>query len=153
MPEPADDARTTATTAGSTTTPPPLRASDADRAATVHALQDAVTRGLLTTEEGSDRMAAAFAAVHLADLPPLTADLPPAAAPRATPPGWRPLAALAMEQVKTSVGNVRAGRVTPARLAAAIAVTMLIVVALGFLVGGLFDGGPEFHDFHDLHHG
>ena len=145
MPEPADDTTTTTT--------PPLRASDADRAATVHLLQDAVTRGLLTAEEGSERMAAAFAAVHVADLPPLTADLPPTAAPGPTAPGWRPLAVLAMEQVKTSVGNVRAGRVTPARLAVAIAMTMLVVVALGFLIGGLFDGGPDFHDFHDLHHG
>ena len=43
---PADDA------------PPPLRASDADRAETVRALQDAVARGLLTHDEGSERMSA-----------------------------------------------------------------------------------------------
>jgi hypothetical protein len=145
MAEPADDATTS-----TTTSPPRLRASDADRAATVHELQDAVTRGLLTAEEGSERMATAFAAVHLADLPPLIADLPPADAPRATPPGWRPLAVLAMEQVRTSVGNVRAGRVPPRRLAVAIAVAVLLLVAMGLLVGGLFHGGPGYHD---LHHG
>src|SRR3954462_7111251 len=36
-----------------------LRASDANRAATVQTLQEAVGHGLLTYEEGSDRMAAA----------------------------------------------------------------------------------------------
>ena len=69
--------------------PPSMRASDADRHATVHVLQDAVARGLLTTDEGGERMAVAYAARHLDDLPPLTADLPPA--PGATeapaPPG------------------------------------------------------------------
>jgi hypothetical protein len=52
---------------------PPMRASDSDRAATVHRLQDAVAQGRLTPDEGSERMAAAFAAVHLHDLrePPL----------------------------------------------------------------------------------
>lgn len=55
-----------------------FRASDADRQLTVMVLQDAVARGLLTPEEGSVRMEAAYAATHHAQLPPLTADLPPA---------------------------------------------------------------------------
>ena len=42
-----------------------VRASDADRLATVERLQDAVARGLLTPDEGSERMADAFAAVFL----------------------------------------------------------------------------------------
>ena len=45
-----------------------VRASDADRAATARTLQDAVGRGLLTYEEGSDRMAAAYAARFLTAL-------------------------------------------------------------------------------------
>ena len=110
-------------------------------------MQDAVTRGLLTTDEGSERMAAAFAAVHLHELPPLTADLPPVST-RPSAPGWRPLAVLAMEQVRTSARDVRAGRMTPARLAATIAVAVLLVVALGALVAGIFGGGPGYHDFH-----
>src|SRR3954471_22078359 len=57
-------------------TPPPLRASDADRHAIVLILQDAVAAGLLTPEEGSDRIAEAYAATHLRDLPALVADLP-----------------------------------------------------------------------------
>ena len=142
MPEPADEANPTST-------PPPLRASDADRAATVQVLQDAVTRGLLTTDEASERMAAAFAAVHLHELPPLTADLPPLST-RPTAPGWRPLAVLAVEQVRASARDVRAGRVTPARLAATIAVAVLLVVALGALVAGIFGGGPGYHV---VHHG
>src|SRR5436305_1876366 len=75
--------------------PAPMRASDADRHATVHVLQDAVARGLLTTDEGGERMAVAYAARHLDDLPALTADLPPApeAAEAPAAPGWPPLAA------------------------------------------------------------
>src|SRR4051794_41893797 len=67
-----------------------LRASDADRAATVQTLQEAVGHGLLTYEEGSDRMAAAFAARFRDELPRLTADLPAVAAP-SQPPGRRRL--------------------------------------------------------------
>ena len=58
-------------------TEPRMRASDADRHATVQVLQDAMARGLLTPDEAGERMAAAFAAVHRADLEPMTADLPP----------------------------------------------------------------------------
>jgi hypothetical protein len=57
-------------------TGPRLRASDAERLATVELLEDAVARGLLTPEEGSDRMATAFAARHRDELPAVTADLP-----------------------------------------------------------------------------
>jgi hypothetical protein len=53
-----------------------------------------------------------------------------------------------MEQVRTSMGDVRAGRVPPRRLAVAIAVAVLLLIAMGLLIAGLFDGGPEFHDFH-----
>ncbi len=73
---PAADQRSAAAPPG-----PPMRASDADRMATVLALQHAVGTGCLTPGEGSDRMAAAFAAVHVRELAPLVADLPPAPAP------------------------------------------------------------------------
>jgi Domain of unknown function (DUF1707) len=42
-------------------TPTRLRASDADRQQTVHELQDAAVRGLLTPDEAGERMAAAYA--------------------------------------------------------------------------------------------
>ena len=59
-----------------------MRASDADRLATVMMLQDAMARGQLNPDEASERMAWAFAAVHRRDLDPLTADLAPAPARR-----------------------------------------------------------------------
>jgi hypothetical protein len=76
-----------------------LRASDADRHATVLRLQDAVARGPLGLDEGSERMAAAWSATHLRDLTPLTVDLP---APAGTTgaPGWRPLAETALAQLR-----------------------------------------------------
>ena len=43
-----------------------LRASDADRQATVTRLQDAVARGQLTHDEGSERMALAYGAASSA---------------------------------------------------------------------------------------
>jgi Domain of unknown function (DUF1707) len=135
------------------TTPPDqnplMRASDEDRAATVHALQEAVVRGLLTPDEGSERMAAAWAAVHVRDLGPLTADLPPAQ-PVRTAPGWGVLATMATEQLRTSVRGVRSGRLSPARVAAAFAVVLLLVVLVGSLVGELlFDGGHGHGGFDD----
>ncbi|SDC88518.1 protein of unknown function [Geodermatophilus telluris] len=125
---------------------PPMRAADSDRAATVHRLQDAVARGLLTPDEGSDRMAAAFAAVHLRDLAPLTADLPPAAAGRAAP-GWRPLGLLAWEQLRTTVSTARGGGPAAVRLALLAVVGLVVLVALGSLaLHGLLDGGPGHWD-------
>ena len=125
---------------------PPMRAGDSDRAATVHRLQDAVARGLLTPDEGSERMAAAFAAVHLRDLPPLTADLPPAlehATAHATAPGWRPLGLMAWEQVRATVAGARSGGPAGVRLALGAVAALLVLVLLGSLVlDGLFDGGP-----------
>jgi uncharacterized protein DUF1707 len=125
---------------------PPLRASDADRLATVHRLQDAVARGLLTPDEGSERMAAAFAAVHVRDLPPLTADLPPAVAVAAAPapPGWRPLGAMAWQQLRASVAAARHGGPATWRLALAVLIALvLLLTVLSLLAQGLYDGGPS----------
>lgn len=72
----------------------PLRASDADRERTVAALRHAAGEGRLTLAEADERITAAYAAVHQADLAPLTADLPtpsPAApSPAAPSPVARP---------------------------------------------------------------
>jgi hypothetical protein len=125
---------------------PPLRAADSDRAATVHVLQDAVARGLLTPDEGSDRMAAAFAAVHLRDLAPLTADLPPAPA-RVGAPGWRPLSLMAWEQVRTTLSGAGGGPAA-VRLALTAVLVLLLLVAFGsFVLHGLFDGPHWEHDW------
>jgi hypothetical protein len=53
-----------------------VRASDAEREATIDALRDAAAEGRLTFEELADRIEAAAAAVHRHDLARLTADLP-----------------------------------------------------------------------------
>jgi hypothetical protein len=140
----------TRTAATDATQPPRLRASDVDRLATVLVLQDAVARGLLTPDEGSDRMAAAFAAVHVAELPPLTADLPSGQATH-TPPGWRPLATMAAEQVRASLHDTPSGRLNPARVAFAVLIAVILVLLFGAMVGAFFGGG----DFHGggHHHG
>jgi hypothetical protein len=61
-----------------------VRASDAERDATVSRLREAATEGRLTLEELTDRIEAAANAVMRSDLVPLTSDLPPTAARVAT---------------------------------------------------------------------
>ena len=121
----------------------PMRASDADRHATVLILQDAMARGLLTADEGSDRMATAFAAVHVRDLSPLTADLPADAARRGGPPGWRVLLMMLFEQFSSLFRDNRTGRYSRRRIVVAV---LLAVLLLGLLLAmsgadGI-DGGP-----------
>ena len=142
------------------TSTPRMRASDADRLATVEQLQAAVARGLLTPDEGSERMADAFAAVHLTDLDPLTEDLPPAP-PERTAPGWRSLGVLAVEQVRTSLTTAATGRLNAARVAVVLLVASLFLVLVGALSGvalsdsgggGGGDGGwHEWHEHRDHH--
>jgi Domain of unknown function (DUF1707) len=141
---------------------PRVRASDADRQRVVHRLQEAVARGLLTFDEGSERMGQAWASRHLDELPELTADLPAPAPPVPAPaaaPGWRVLALLAVLQLRTTLGGAAgpASRVARVRLAAvSVAALLAVGLLLGLAVGGLaahapgpggFDGfgGPHFH--------
>ncbi len=73
-----------------------IRVSDAERDAAVERLSAATGDGRLTLEEFSQRMERATAARTRADLEPLTADLPAAAAPAgpavaggaSSPPSW-----------------------------------------------------------------
>lgn len=137
--------------------PPPLRASDADRHATVHQLQDAVAQGLLSTDEGSQRMAAAYAARHLRDLPMLTADLPPEPAALQAPAthGWRPLAEQAWTQTRASVIGITAGGWRSPRalgLLAGVLAAILLVVLLGAGALDLLTGGPHGHPGLGPHH-
>lgn len=57
--------------------PPELRASHADRDRVVDVLRIAAGDGLLTSEELDERLETALSARTLAELAPLTADLPP----------------------------------------------------------------------------
>ena len=118
-------------------TPVRMRASDADRHAAVQVLQDAITRGLLTPAEGSERMAAAFAAVHRVDLEPLTVDLPPA--PGAMGPS-RPAGDLC-EQLRSSLRS-GAGRSRAAQVAAAVVLLVLLLTLGTAVMHLLLDGGP-----------
>jgi hypothetical protein len=118
--------------------PPRTRASDADRESVVRTLHDAVARGLLTLEEGDERVSTAYAARFMDDLPRLTADLPPAPAPTQVAPGWRALALLAWLQLRTVPAGIswHGVRARP-RLAVALAVALVLaVVALSAITGG-----------------
>jgi hypothetical protein len=68
-----------------------VRASDAERDATVNRLREAAAEGRLTLEELTDRIEAAANAVTRSDLVPVTADLPATAAVGSgtQPPGVR----------------------------------------------------------------
>lgn len=150
MTDPTD--RVTATTATAATTADPhltgprMRASDADRHATVHVLQDGMTRGLLTPGEGSDRMSAAFAAVHLEDLEPITADLPEGPAHSSRTVGWRPLLLMVLEQLQSSVRRAISGRRRPVQLGAALLLAFLLITCgLTFAHLVLDNGGGPGH--------
>jgi hypothetical protein len=131
--------------------PPPrvvrMRASDIDRQATVRALQDALARGQLTFEEAGERMTAAWDTRFVADLAPLTADLPPAPEASDTP-GWRALAQMAMAQLRATLATAfpDGPRSVRARLALAVALMGLIAFVLlaGATAHALFDGGHDF---------
>lgn len=119
-----------------------VRASDADRNATADLLQDAITRGLLTPDEGGERMATAFAATHRDELPPLTADLPPAAPAPRPAPGWRALWAMSVAQLRHEARATRAAGVRSKRFViAALVVLCLVALVVAGVVGAL-DGGP-----------
>ena len=131
---------------------PRLRASDADRSATVGLLEHAIVLGLLTPDEGSDRMATTFAARFRDELPAITADLPPVASPvPVAAVGWRALGTGLVAQVRYEVGATRAAGVRSQRFLVAVLVAVLLVGVLFALFGvashglfdaGLFDGGP-----------
>jgi Domain of unknown function (DUF1707) len=144
-------------------TPPRMRASDADREAVVRTLIDAIARGLLTLQEGDERVAAAYAARFLDDLPRLTADLPPAPASAPAAPGWRALALLTWLQVRTAVSGLgrgirRAVRSRPPRLAAVAIATVALLALLSVMAAtavGEADhrGHGDYGYSHDDDHG
>jgi hypothetical protein len=127
---------------------PGLPASDAERHTTVARLQEAVALGLLTHEEGSHRMAAAYDARYLSDLPLLTADLPrpPSASPTvpAAAPGRRAPLAMAWVQLRILIAGSATGRPSRRRLAVvgAMGITLVALLVLGAGgLDGLFGGG------------
>lgn len=128
------------------TTPPAapaveLRASDAERLAVAEVLQDAVGRGLLTPAEGSDRTAAAWAAVYRHQLPPLTSDLPPTT-PAADAPSWGQQAQHRALRLWTMLLAAVTSMTPKRRLIAATVLVILVAALVGF---GLFDSGDGDH--------
>ena len=130
--------------------PPRLRASDADREAVVQALLDAIARGLLTLQEGDERVTAAYAARFQDELPRLTADLPPRPASAPVAPGWRTLALLAWLQLRTAVGGLWRGtrgafRSRPRLAVAAVALLALLSLMAATSGEGFDPGGHGGH--------
>ena len=138
---------------------PRFRASDVERMAVAQVLQDAVARGLLTPDEGSDRTGAAFAAVYRDELPALTVDLPPApdsgSARRSGRSGrsgrvgsrWDKARAFIVGMWVALLGVVSRWSPRKRIIAAAAVGVLLLLVGIG-LVGAAFDhhglgGGAE----------
>jgi hypothetical protein len=132
---------------------PRARASDAERVATVAAVQDAVARGLLTHDEGGERMAAAFAARFRDQLPRLTADLPPAPPRAATAVGWPQVGATLLAQLRSELDAARAAGLRSRRVqvaALALLVGMLLTGVLALLGGLAVLGVLDHHDVLDF---
>jgi hypothetical protein len=136
-----------------------LRASDTERAAAVDVLQDAVARGLLTHDEGGERMASALGAKFRDELPPLTADLPPAPPPPPTDPiaiGWRRLGSTTVAQVRSDVRAAAAAGPRSRRFLLTALVGLLVIgfliATIGLALNGLFDGGGYGHHGGFHHH-
>jgi len=128
--------------AGDGPQPIALRASDAERHATITVLQDATARGLLTHEEGGERMAAAWAARLRDDLPTLTADLPPAPVASVVAPGWRQVISLTLLQARASAGDLTTGGWRTRQSWAVLAALLVLVLLGGFGILHEFTGGP-----------
>lgn len=123
------------------------RASDADRAAAVARLQEAVGRGLLTLDEGDERIAAAFSARYLDELSPLSADLPPApAGPAAV--GWRRLGESFVAQLRYELQTTASAGLRSRRFAASVLAVLFFVVLVLTLVGAVLHGVAGPGDFH-----
>ena len=130
---------------------PPPRASDADREVVVRVLQDAVARGLLTMDEGDERIAATFAAKFLRDLPPLTADLPPAPLRAPVAPGWGALATMAWLQLRTALAGLSRPGARPRLALAVLALVAVLSIAAG-TAAGFDDHGPHGPRFEHFEH-
>ena len=88
---------------------PVVRASDADREATVTRLQRAVGEGRIDLSEFGERVEAAYAAGTLADLAALVADLPPDGPPPVEIVGTR-----TPEELSNVFGDIRLAGVSEA---------------------------------------
>lgn len=120
-----------------------LRASDAEREATVAALHLGLGEGRLDLAEADERTSAAYAARYRDELPPLLADLPTSPPSGSGPPSWTDLWTSLVWRARTLVsGNGTQLAPTPrqqrtAALIAGLALVWMLVcaVAAATLVG------------------
>lgn len=146
---PSQPARPSWNPAGRAASPPRrLRASDADRAAAVARLQEAVGRGLLTLDEGDERMAAAFAARYVDELAPLWADLPAPLPPTPPVPGWRRIGTSIVDQLRYELQTTATSGVRSRRFAASAVVVLFFVAMVLLAVGAVLHGVGDPADFH-----
>jgi Domain of unknown function (DUF1707) len=125
---------------------PRMRASDAERTATIEALQDAMARGLLTHEEGDERMAATFVVRFRDELPPLTADLPQAEAAgrkAAATTSWRGLVTALVTLIRGEIAATVAAGFRSRRFLVTALIALAVLAGLVLVIGhGFADGGP-----------
>ena len=120
-----------------------VRASHAERAATVERLHTALGEGRLELDETEQRVAAAYGSSYRSDLLPLLADLP-AAEPRGLRAGWAQVWQKVVRQAWVSLARVRGTRPTdPSRgqqqtmtvVLVASTLWVLLCLLVGFSVG------------------
>ena len=112
--------------AGAPGSDPQMRASDADRDATVVILNKAFTDGRLSQAEHEQRMTAAYAAVTMGELTKLTSDLPAISPP--PPPGPPAVSAHTPDEIRGQYKNssIRAQWISWAGLSAFMIAIWLI---------------------------
>ena len=119
---------------------PDMRAGTRDRDACAQVLNEAMAQGRLSADEHDERLSRCYAAVTLADLAALTADLPartPAATPPPSPPETVPFTG---QPLAAQAGKTR----LKAMWASWAGVSIMMVVIWALTAVGSDDGMPSF---------
>lgn len=116
-----------------------LRASDAEREATVARLHQALGDGFLDLDETDQRVAAAYAARHLSELEPLTADIPRRPGSGTTAPAWSDVWISAVWRSRVTLLGDAPERPTArqCRTAAVLAVLVVLWLVVCFVLGAV----------------
>jgi hypothetical protein len=109
-----------------------LRASDAERTATVERLHQALGAGRLDLAETEERVTAAYAARHRHELTALLTDLPASDATTGPAPSWTALWALAVWRVRAFLAGTAVESPTSRQLRTAAVVAAVAVVWVAF---------------------
>jgi hypothetical protein len=116
-----------------------LRASDAEREATVARLHQALGDGFLDLDETDQRVAAAYAARHLSELEPLTADIPRRPGSGTTAPAWSDVWISAVWRSRVTLLGDAPEKPTArqCRTAAVLAVLVVLWLVVCFVLGAV----------------